>query len=369
MSGQPDDRQQPALYEVEDRLDAALLSILLEECPVPFERFMEISLYDPTFGYFAAGPLRSHVDGDFLTSPETSPEFGAALANYVEAEHRRLGSPTDFTLVEVGAGSGSLLEPLLKHTSLKPRTVAVEASRVARASIRARLPQVEVFQPGETLGLLHGVVIANELVDNLPMALAVRRAGDWRELWVEAAAGKFAFAEVPARPEVVAWLDTFAGDTPEGGVVECQLAASAWLKRRIDRIEAGSILVIDYGDTAAGLRGRRREGTLRTYRDHHLGPHPLDAPGRTDLTADVNFSALMSIASEKGMECELLRQRELLNRLGLEERRRFLRHQELEAARAGNWQDRLRLRSKVKEIETLLHPRGLGDFMVLSARR
>ena len=329
---------------------------------------MQMALYDPDGGYFATGPLRSHSGGDFLTSPEVSPEFGATLARYVDGEYRRLGAPDGFTVVEVGAGSGSLLEPLLGELSFAPRAVVVEVSAAARESVRTRLPQAEVVCPGGLPARLHGVVIANELVDNLPMAIAVREGRAWTERWVGLEAGELVLLEVPVRPEVVAWLDEYARDTPDGGVVECQLEALDWLSGWIDRVASGSILVIDYGDSAEGLRSRRREGTLRTYRSHHLGPHPLDEPGTTDLTADVNFSALLGLARDRGMECELLRQRHLLDRLGLGERLKDVRRQELELARAGNWQDRLRMRSKAKEIETLLHPRGLGDFMALSAR-
>lgn len=328
-----------------------------------------MALYDQDGGYFTTGPLRSHSGGDFLTSPEVSPEFGGALARYVHLEYARLGAPEDFAVVEVGAGSGSLLEPLLRELTFAPSAVAVEVSSAAREAIRTRIPEAEVILPECLPTPIRGVVIANELVDNLPMAIAVRTGEAWTERWVGLDAGGLILIEAPARPEVVAWVDAFAADTPDGGVVECQIEASVWLSGLIDRVAAGSVLVIDYGDSAEVLRTRRGEGTLRTYRAHHLGPHPLDEPGTTDLTADVNFSALMEVAAGRGMECELMRQRDLLNRLGLADRLHVLRRQELELARAGDWQDRLRLRSRLTEIETLLHPRGLGDFMVLSARR
>ena len=337
--------------------------------PIPFERFMEMALYDPDGGYFTTGPLRSHEGGDFLTSPEVSREFGAILARYVEREYHRLGRPTDFMVVEVGAGSGSLLEALLGALPFTPCAMAVEASTAAREAIRTRLPQVEVLPRGPLSGRLRGVVIANELVDNLPMAIAVRHADGWSERWVGVDGTGLILVEAPVRPKVLAWLDAYAGDTPESGVVECQLEAAAWLNTVIGLLAAGSVLVIDYGDTAAGLLPRRREGTLRTYRSHHLGPHPLDEPGATDLTADVNFSALMEVAGRRGMECELHHQHEFLTGLGLGDRLEGLRREELGLARSGDPMERLRVRSKVKEIETLLHPRGLGDFRVLVAHR
>jgi SAM-dependent MidA family methyltransferase len=114
---------------------------------------------------------------------------------------------------------------------------------------------------------------------------------------------------------------------------------------------------------------RRRDGTLRTYRAHHLGPHPLDEPGETDITADVNFTALVATAQSAGADVELHRQDDFLAELGLRERLSELRHAELEAARAGEDMERLRLRTLKTEAETLVHPRGLGDFRVLVARK
>lgn len=330
---------------------------------------MEMALYDPDGGYFATGPLRSHEGGDFLTSPEVSAEFGRILARYLEQEHLRLGCPDDFTVLEAGAGSGSLLEPLLAAVSFTPRAVAVEASRAAREAIAARLPQVEVITPNRLPGRLKGVVIANELMDNLPMAVAVREGDRWTESWVTLSGSDLALVRMPARPEVLGWLHANAAGTPDGGVVECQLEATAWMRHMARRLAAGSILVIDYGDTSGGLARRRRDGTLRTYRSHHLGPHPLDEPGSTDMTADVDFSALLAAGRGSGLRCELVRQREFLADLGLVDRLRGLRARELELARGGDPVERLRVRSRVKEVETLLHPRGLGDFLVLAARR
>jgi len=95
----------------------------------------------------------------------------------------------------------------------------------------------------------------------------------------------------------------------------------------------------------------------------------LAEPGETDITMDVNFSAMLAVAEESGCDVELLRQDDFLERQGLRDRHRDLRQQELEAAREGRSMDRLKLRSRVTEVETLLHPRGLGDFRVMTARR
>ncbi len=331
--------------------------------PMPFERFMDLALYHPDGGFFTSGTLRSERAGDFLTSPEVSALFGETLARYVIGERERIGQP--FEMVEVAAGSGSLLKPLLEAVDVA--AFAVEASPTARDKL------VEVLPPDRVLADLpdriRGVVIGNELIDNLPMALAQRVDGSWRERWVGIDDDALAMVDAPPRPEVVAWLDQFAGDVPDDGWVEAQLAAASWVRDVLGRLEAGSLVLFDYGDTAENLLPRRQDGTLRTYRAHHLGPHPLDEPGGTDITADVNFTALAAVAESAGAMVELHRQDDFLTGLGLGDRLSELRHAELDAARSGDAMERLRLRSLKTEAETLLHPRGLGDFRVLVARR
>lgn len=339
---------------VKDRIEA----LIEERGPIPFERFMEESLYGEG-GFFNGPILRSEKSGDFLTSPEVSSLFGATLARFVERERSRLGEP--FRVVEVGAGTGSLLRSLLAVADVDG--LAVEVSPAARVSLGSVLGSDRVIE--SIPESIRGVVIANELVDNLPMAIAQRIGGSWRERWVGLDRADLVFVDREPRPEVMEWLARFAGDVPESGWVEVQLAAARWLADLIGRIEAGSVIIFDYGDTAENLVNRRMDGTLRTYRSHHLGPHPLDEPGATDITADVNFSSLLAVAEESGCETELWRQDDFLADLGLRERLSELRHQELEAARGGHELLRLEIRAMRAEAETLLHPRGLGDFRVL----
>ncbi|MDX1468201.1 MAG: SAM-dependent methyltransferase [Acidimicrobiia bacterium] len=341
-------------HAIKDRIRAEITS----NGPMPFERFMEIALYDSD-GFFGGQTLRSERGGDFLTSPEVSRLFGETLAIYVEQEHQRIGDP--FQVVEVGAGSGSLLRPLLDVYPIE--AWAVEASPAARKALDAVLPRDRIL--AEMPGKVRGVVIANELLDNLPMALAQRVDDDWRERWVGLDEDGLGFVDAGVRQEVRQWLDAYAGDVPEGGWVEVQLAARSWLTEAIERLEAGSVAVIDYGETAENLIPRRSDGTLRTYRSHHLGPHPLDEPGATDITADVNFTALLDVAPRSTLH----RQDDFLAELGLRERLSELRRAELEAARAGDEMERLRLRTLKTEAETLLHPRGLGDFRVLLSQK
>lgn len=336
------------------------------EGPLPFEDFMAACLYDPAGGFFTTGELRSVEEGDFLTSPEVSPWFGRMLARFVatEAVGERL------LVVDAGAGSGSLLRPLIAGLGRDRYDFhAVEVSPAARAALGEVVgpDRVHVGLDGLPEGF-DGVVIANELLDNLPVALAIRSGDGWVERWVGSTGDRLGLVTVEARPDVVAWCDAFAGTVPEGGMVEVELAASRWVADALAAIATGALVVIDYGGTAEELEPRRTQGTLRTYRKHHLGPDPLTEPGATDVTVDVNFTAMLAAAETAGAQVELVRQDDFLEELGLRRVVADLRARELELARASeHTMERLKVRSEKTNAETLLHPRGLGDFRVMVA--
>jgi len=334
--------------------------------PIPFDEFMRMCLYDPGHGYFATGPLRSAASGDFLTSPEVSPWFGRILARFVAANRHPRAHRT--TVVEVGAGSGSLLGPLLAVLGDTVDAHAVEVSPAARSSLGA-VAGLTVHHRFDDVPLTSGgVVIANELLDNLPAALAVRSGTGWEERRVGVVDGVLAPVGAHPRPEVVAWADRFSGPVADGGIVEVQLEAGGWVTTSLRRIGNGTVVVFDYGGTAEELAPRRGEGTIRTYHGHHLGPDPLAEPGATDITMDVNFSAVVAAAERAHADVELLTQAEFLERWGLKEVIARLVDEERALAVDGNPMERLRTRAEHTDAGTLLHPRGLGDFRVVVAQ-
>jgi SAM-dependent MidA family methyltransferase len=346
-----------------------LIDRIEREGPLPFDEFMRVALYDPDGGYFATGPLRSVKDGDFLTSPEVSPLFGETIARFADAEAERIEAET-VDVIEAGAGSGTLLRPLLDALEWSARVWGVEVSAAARQALAATVPEVTVV---DELGVVpagrRGVILANELLDNLPAALAVRHRSGWQERRVGSDGEALTYVDVEARPEVAEWAERFAGPVEVGGIVEVQIEAGVWIVEALGLLGEGAVLVLDYGETAEGLAPRRAEGTIRTYRGHHLGPDPLVEPGATDITMDVNFTALEAVAREAGAEVAVTTQADFLTDWGLRDRITRLREEELRLAREGDPMERLEVRHARTGGETLLHPRGLGDFRVLVARR
>jgi SAM-dependent MidA family methyltransferase len=246
---------------------------------------------------------------------------------------------------------------------------AVEASPAAREALTDLLCPDHIHSFLANLpDRFDGVIIANELLDNLPVALAIRSGDGWVERWVGATDDRFGFVTAPVRPEVAAWCNAYAGEVSEGGMVEVQLQAMEWIKSALETIDHGALVIIDYGGTAEELEPRRTQGTLRTYRSHHLGPDPLLEPGATDVTVDVNFTAAMMAAESAGATVDLHRQDDFLASLGLRYVIQDFRHRERDLARSGHAMERLIVRSEATDAETLLHPRGLGDFRAMVAR-
>lgn len=230
---------------------------------------------------------------------------------------------------------------------------------------------------------LTGCVVANELVDALPVHVVARGEGgpnDLREVYVDVAGGRLVerLGE-PSRPDLAASLDRYRvpwRDYPAGWRAEVCLAAEPWMTRVASALDRGFTLIVDYGDTARRLYIRdRRRGTLMAYTGHRLGERPLANPGAQDLTTHVNFSALVDAGRAAGLRLAgLTTQRAFLERLGLRaeaEARAARLYPAADTDRASDrgQADYLRRAALRGAVTTLLDPAGLGGFRVLIQQR
>ena len=275
------------------------------------------------------------------------PLFGAVLARAVA------GAPV---VVEAGAGRGSLAAAV-RAAGFAGRYVCVERSAALRSAAAARDPGVEVAEDLPP-GPLDGVVLANELLDNIPFGLLERGPEGWLEVRVGAGPAE---ELVPAAPEDVALVEQLASDAPVGGRVPVQRAAAAWLRAALGVLRRGRVVVIDYADRTASLARRPWVDWVRTYRAHGRGGHPLDAPGTQDVTCEVAVDQLSALVRPPDRDTA---QADWLRSHGLDE---------LVAEARATWHERaalgdleaLKARSRVGEAEALTDPTGLGAFRVL----
>ncbi len=324
---------------------------------MPFDAYMDRCLYGAE-GFFTAGHGSPGSEGDFVTSPEVSGHFGELLIHWVDEAAPRVESP----VIDVGAGSGALLASMgSTHRPL----YAVERSPAARRSIADRVPGVGVLATMDELpDLAHGVVIANELLDNLPFALARRTHDGWTEVGVGTDDEAIVWSDLPIRDDVAAWCREFFPDVGVGTLVSAQLDAAEWLTGVIGRFASLAMCVIDYAASSDELAHRRPDDLVRAYRRHTAPRDWFARPGATDITVDVNADAVVAAATRAGADVVLTTQREFLLDHGAAAVVEGLLAAERGRAAHGRVMDQLAARSQRIGVEALLDPSGLGGFSV-----
>ena len=358
----------------------------------PFAAFMAEALYAPGLGYYAAGARKFGPAGDFITAPEVSPLFGDCLARQVAEVfgNLRAASGPPLTLVEYGAGSGTLAVQLLQRLAelgeLPDAYAIVEVSaelRERQAEAVARLPPALAARvcwwPGHAAAPWRGVLLANEVLDALPVE-RLRIGGEGLEQrFVVASAAGLALDWQPAASALQAWFAEVGKELPlplslslpVGTEFEACLAAGPWVQDALAQLTAGVALYIDYGLPRAQLYSPTRpRGTFSAFCRHRQHEDALWHPGLQDLTAWVDFTGVAEAGLAAGAcVAGFTTQAQFLVNAGLDAAyaARLAGLEAGEPVEAGAATRALRLAALAQGAQRLLMPQEMGErFKVLS---
>lgn len=280
---------------------------------ISFERYMEVALYEPGLGYYSAGSAKLGRSGDFVTAPEISPLFSRCVANQcMQVLHDLPGS----SILELGAGSGvmaaDVLSELAAQQALPERYYILEVSADLRerqaALLKERIPGclARVEWLDRLPEAFRGIVIANEVLDALPVHRFRVRGTDINTVGVTWQLGRLDWSETRADAALeaaVRHIESEVGERlPDGYASEVNLRLPAWVRGVAGALHEGVLLLVDYGlPRRQYYRSDRREGTLLCHFRHRFHDDPLIHVGVQDIGAWVDFTAVAEAASAAGL--------------------------------------------------------------------
>jgi len=276
---------------------------------LPFSEFMQLALYSPELGYYSSHIRKFGSAGDFITAPEISPLFSQCLAKQCGQIITELGDE-NCVILEFGAGSGvmaaEILQTLARDGQLPAHYWILEVSAALQLrqqeTLQAQVP--ELFPRVQWLTQLpnapfKGVILANEVLDAMPVARFQMQETGIHEFYVEHTGAAFDWTLRPVQnPELVAAITALERAFPVGYCSELNLSLSPWLNAVSDCLQAGAVLLLDYGfPRHEYYHPQRDSGTLMCHYRHYSHSNPLILLGLQDITAHVDFTAVAEAAS------------------------------------------------------------------------
>ncbi|MFL5625450.1 MAG: class I SAM-dependent methyltransferase [Ktedonobacteraceae bacterium] len=365
-------------YMTQTSLQQLIIERIQREGPITFAEYMRMALYEPGYGYYVTGPARMGWEGDYYTSTDVATFFAHCMGRQLHQWWDKLGRPARFNVLEQGAGRGHLgseIEVWARqadatfHDALEYYTEDIRLGQ----DVRARAHEAS-DRP------VPAVILSNELIDAFPVHIVETRQGQLYEVYVDVEAGKLReVLGTPSTAEVADYLNSYNipwSSFGDGWRAEINLDALRWMQQVAQRLRRGFILTIDYGDKARELYTRyRRRGTLACYFQHQMHERPLIHPGQQDITAHVNFSALITEGRRQGFRLhKFTTQRLWLEEMGISQELEQLRTSKFAAADTERATDHgqvalLQWYNLRQRVAALTDPTGMGNFKVLVLRR
>lgn len=282
---------------------------------LPFDRYMASALYEPGLGYYSAGQQRFGAGGDFTTAPLVSALFSRTLAQQVA---QILETLEGAVVLELGAGTGRMAADLLAELErigrLPERYLILEVSAALRQEQAQTLASAipGLHERVEWLDRLpetplRGVILANEVIDALPVKrFQVDSDGLQEQMVATGENAELTWALAPAGPELATAVEDIEAALgtrlPPGYVSEWCPRLAAWIASLAEIMETGVALFIDYGYPRTEYYHRQRcMGTLLCHYRHRVHDDPLVLPGLQDITAFVDFTLAARAGAEAGL--------------------------------------------------------------------
>ena len=365
--------------------------------PIPFAEYMRMALYEPGYGYYVSGPARMGWEGDYYTSTDVADFFASCMGRQLQRMWEEIDRPASFLVVEQGAGRGHLADQVRAWAAreapdfnavLNYQTEDINAGQNALTTFNSAESkenvQADSHYNQNTSPSPPAVLLSNELVDAFPVHIVQKQGEQLYEVYVDVQNGQLVEAlGEPTSLEVAGYLDAnevLWRTYQDGWRAEINLDALIWMKRAAQRLlgpdssgrRPGFLLTIDYGDIASRLYiPERPYGTLTSYYKHQLTDRPLVKPGEQDLTAHVNFTALINEASRQRLKLQTFTtQREWLTEMGIYEELESIHQRNFAAADTARSSDTgqaalLQWYNLRQRISLLTEPTGMGNFKVL----
>ena len=336
---------------------------------ISFAEFMELALYHPADGYYTSEKPFG-ADGDYYTSPAVHPAFGALLGVQLFRMWQLMGEPSEFTVVEMGAGNGLLADDILEY-AVGPSDEFARSMRYVcidryRSSVMDRGQGADPENIDRIIAMelpvtgIIGCLLSNEFIDAFPVHRFKIVQGEVLEVFVTLdKSGEFdEMLDSPSTSLIEERLGGLDFTLEDGLRGEINLRAGPWLGDVAKALDRGFVITIDYGHPATELYAPlRRFGTLQTYYRHTDGSSPYQRIGRQDITAHVDFSLLQEEGKKRGLHTlAYATQEDFLKSLGIRNMMRQLR------SRAMSQHEQ---NANMMGLRELVKPDGLGDFKAL----
>ncbi len=343
-----------------NRLEQKIIESIKRDGPITFEKFMEMALYDPVFGYYSSKENRIGREGDYYTSSHLHSLFGAMIGKQISEMWELMGKPGNFSIVEIASGAGYLCRDMLDYMrdteffdSLN--YIIIEMNPAMRDKQRELLSvfssKVRWFSSMNQVKHITGCIFSNELLDAFPVHL-VRMEENLKEIYVDVEGDSLKEKTgILSKDDILKYFKGYSIELEEGYRTEVNLKIRDWLNDINNSLREGFVFTVDYGFTSRDYYSEyRNRGTLMCYHRHQISENPYQNIGAQDITAHVNFSSLKKWGEELGLKTiGFCGQGAFLVSLGIDEEIKRL---------ASSSDDYL---FELARIKKLIMPQGMGE--------